>query len=91
MRISVLQQQEQPEELEVVLRPQDVADSIHYLAHVGDARPTTSFCWMRSMTNTNFSGKAGRVSSREALTPSAGVFWHETLLQYSVAIAPGLL
>ena len=24
---------------------QDVADSIHYLAHVGDARPTTSFCW----------------------------------------------
>jgi hypothetical protein len=51
MRISVLQQQvktlkdEQPEELEAVLRPQDVADSIHYLAHVGDARPTTSFCW----------------------------------------------
>jgi hypothetical protein len=51
MRISLLQQQvktlkdEQPEELEAVLRPQDVADSIHYLAHVGDARPTTSFCW----------------------------------------------
>ena len=51
MRISVLQQQvktlkaDQPEELEAVLRPQDVADSIHYLAHVGDARPTTSFCW----------------------------------------------
>ena len=44
MRISVLQQQEQPEELEAVLRPQDVADSIHYLAHVGDARPTTSCC-----------------------------------------------
>ena len=45
------------------------------------------------MTNTNFSGKAGRGgwSSREALTPSAGVFWHETLLQYSVAITPGLL
>ena len=40
MRISVLQQQvktlkdEQPEELEAVLRPQDVADSIHYLAHM---------------------------------------------------------
>jgi len=51
MRISVLQQQvktlkdEQPEELEAVLCPQDVADNIHYLAHVGDARPTTSFCW----------------------------------------------
>jgi len=50
MRISVLQQQvktlkdEQPEELEAVLRPKDIADSIHYLAHVGDARPTTSFC-----------------------------------------------
>jgi hypothetical protein len=43
MRISVLQQQEQPEELEAVLRPQDVADSTHYLAHVGGARPTTSF------------------------------------------------
>ena len=39
---------EQPEELEAVLRPQDVADSIHYLAHVGDARPTTSFCWRQS-------------------------------------------
>ena len=51
MRITVLQQQvktlkdEQPEELEAVLRAQDVADSIHYLAYVGDARPTTSFCW----------------------------------------------
>ena len=51
MRISVLQQQvktlkdEQPEELEAVLRPQDVEDSIHHLAHVGGARPTTSFCF----------------------------------------------
>jgi hypothetical protein len=46
---ALLQQQvktlknEHPEELEAVLRPQGVEDSIH-LAHVGGARPTTSFC-----------------------------------------------